>query len=398
VGFEGERWSRERILARTAGMAAGEPYSSALVGRARSRLFGFGAFSRVTAETVRDAETGAARVTFSLTERPRFRFAYGLHWSSETGSAAVVDFIDQNFLGRGLTFGVRGLYEPDDLSGRLYFSARELWGSLFSFESFLLVRRQFPEEGFVEDTQEAALQLSRPLGSQLDGRLYLRYRRSRFFEEEPDPFFPIDLEIANPYVGTGLVYDARNDAIDPRRGLLASADLTVTGPWLGGDFDYARLFTQVAAHRDLALGGRPFGWAGSVRVGLARAFGGQELLRVERFFAGGELSVRGYPSEGLGPQEVLGDLVRPLGGEALLVVNQELRLRLPFDLTGLVFFDAGQVWSEVNDFGSGLAKSLGLGLRAWTPLGLVRFDAGFPLDRRPGDDRYRLYLGLGNAF
>jgi len=45
-----------------------------------------------------------------------------------------------------------------------------------------------------------------------------------------------------------------------------------------------------------------------------------------------------------------------------------------------------------------LAKSLGLGLRARTPLGLLRFDAAYPLDRRPGEPGYKLYVGFGNAF
>ena len=45
-----------------------------------------------------------------------------------------------------------------------------------------------------------------------------------------------------------------------------------------------------------------------------------------------------------------------------------------------------------------LAKSLGLGLRARTPVGLLRLDLAFPLDRRPEDEEYKLYFGFGNAF
>jgi outer membrane protein assembly factor BamA len=125
---------------------------------------------------------------------------------------------------------------------------------------------------------------------------------------------------------------------------------------------------------------------------VAEAFQGQALIEDDRFLAGGEFSVRGYESESLRstgrPEE-----------EALLVLNQELRFPLPVeDLAGLLFFDAGQVWDRWGDFGSGLAKSLGLGLRVTTPVGLLRFDAAFPLDRRPGDERYKLYFGFGNAF
>jgi outer membrane translocation and assembly module TamA len=73
-------------------------------------------------------------------------------------------------------------------------------------------------------------------------------------------------------------------------------------------------------------------------------------------------------------------------------------VRLPWDLTGLAFLDAGQVWDEIGSVDGDFAKALGLGLRARTPIGLLRFDAGFPLDRRPGDPAYRLYVGFGHAF
>ena len=109
--------------------------------------------------------------------------------------------------------------------------------------------------------------------------------------------------------------------------------------------------------------------------------------------------VRGYEMESLGPREILGDIVdRPLGGEALFILNEEIRVPLPWDLTGLLFFDAGQVWAQPEDADFDLAKSLGLGLRARTPLGLLRLDAAYPLDGRPGEKRYRVYVGFGNAF
>jgi outer membrane translocation and assembly module TamA len=133
-------------------------------------------------------------------------------------------------------------------------------------------------------------------------------------------------------------------------------------------------------------------------VGVAHPFRGQELIRDERFFAGGPYSVRGYELESLGPQESLGSVRRAAGGEALVVINEELRLELPWDLVGLAFFDAGQVWARPGDADLDLAKSIGLGLRARSPLGLLRFDAAYPLDRRPEEARYKLYFGFGNAF
>ncbi|HET9228208.1 MAG TPA: BamA/TamA family outer membrane protein, partial [Thermoanaerobaculia bacterium] len=134
-------------------------------------------------------------------------------------------------------------------------------------------------------------------------------------------------------------------------------------------------------------------WAQSLQTGLAQAYSGQSLISDDRFFAGGEFSVRGYERRSLRVEE--GDPEE----ETLLVLNEELRFPLPFeDFTGLVFFDAGQVWEGLGAFDTDLATSLGLGLRMKSPVGLLRLDLAFPLDRRPGDESYKLYLGFGNAF
>jgi outer membrane protein assembly factor BamA len=298
---------------------------------------------------------------------------------------------------------LRALYQEDDQSGRLYLRTGGLLGTDFSLESYAEVRRRTFGDSevdslqFIEDREEVSLQLSKPVGRADQASLYARYRTTHLYEEEPDPFFPFDLEIKLPYVGVNYVHDTRDDRLDPRRGLFGSLDLSGSGTFLGSDFKYARLFGQTSSFVGLRLAGRPWTWAQSVRVGLARPFGGQEVIRDERFFAGGPYSVRGYELESLGPQEFL-ETGRAAGGEALFVLNEEIRFVLPWDLTGLVFFDAGQVWAKPDDVDFDLAKALGLGLRARTPLGLLRFDAGFPLDRREGDDSYKLYFGLGNTF
>lgn len=409
VDIAGERGSRPALLLREADLDVGEPFRQEDVEEARSRLFRTGVFSRVDAEVEKDGtpgdaanpgETAEARVTFSIAERPRFRFGYGVRWESEEGTGAVVDFVDQNFLGRAMTFGLRGLYQEDDRSGRLYLRTGGILGTEISLESYAEGRRQiFTADNLIEDRREAALQASRPIGRADTARLYARYRTTRVFEIEPNPFVPFESETRLPLLGVQLLRDTRDDPIDPSRGLFASLDLSGSDTFLGSDFQFLRLFAQASSFRGFSLAGRRWTWAQAVRLGLAQPFAGQEVIRSERFFAGGPYSVRGYEMESLGPREVLGDIIdRPLGGEALFILNQEIRVPLPWDLTGLVFFDAGQVWARPGDADFDLATSLGLGLRARTPLGLLRLDAAYPFDRRPGEASYRVYVGFGNAF
>jgi len=396
IELQGERWSRPAPMLREAGLAAGEPFTETGVEEARNRLFSTGVFSSVDAEVSK--ADGAAKVSFSLAERPRFHLGYGVRWENEVGTAAALDFVDRNFLGRAMTLGLLGLYQSDDRSGRLYLYTGGVLGTRISFDGYAEERRRlFTGDNLIEDRREAALQASRPFGESGTARLYTRYRTTHLFEMEPDPFFPFDLTISLPYAGVELLHDTRNDRVDPRSGLFISFDLSGSGTFLGSDFKYVRLFAQASAFRDVSFTGRPWTWAQAVRLGFAHPFG-QEMIRDERFFAGGPFSVRGYELESLGPREILGDIDRAAGGEALLVINEELRFALPWDLTGLVFFDAGQVWARPQDADFDLAKALGLGLRARSPVGLLRLDAAYPLDRRRGEPRYKLYLGFGNSF
>jgi outer membrane protein assembly factor BamA len=148
--------------------------------------------------------------------------------------------------------------------------------------------------------------------------------------------------------------------------------------------------------RAMGRGGGAFTWAQSFRAALLEPYDSTEIPTSERLRAGGEHSVRGYRTESLGP---LDDEGNALGGEVLFIVNQELRFPLQRDwLSGLVFFDAGNVWESRESIDSGLFKSVGLGLRALTPAGPLRFDVAFPLDRRVGDDRVKVYFGFGHVF
>jgi outer membrane protein insertion porin family len=116
----------------------------------------------------------------------------------------------------------------------------------------------------------------------------------------------------------------------------------------------------------------------------------------DRFRAGGATSVRGYGEESLGPRTVDGF---PLGGDRLMILNQELRFPLFRWVNGVTFIDAGNIFGKGQDW-DGLKVGYGFGLRFDTPVGLLRGDVGFPGSTLPNatNRSARWYFGFGHIF
>jgi outer membrane translocation and assembly module TamA len=140
----------------------------------------------------------------------------------------------------------------------------------------------------------------------------------------------------------------------------------------------------------------------SARAGLASTLGdAAPLLPLpERFFAGGDYGPRGFPVDGVGPKVASpsGQLY-PTGGNALLLGGAEMRYNLTRSFQVATFLDNGNVYLEVRDLDLGALRwSTGLGVRYRTPIGPVRLDWGYLLDRHPGEAPSHFHLTIGYAF
>ena len=196
-----------------------------------------------------------------------------------------------------------------------------------------------------------------------------------------------------------VVNDQRDDALDPRQGLFVGADVQSSFRFLGGA-RFVKGFLQAATYRRLRAG---LTLALSGRLGLARAFGQGEPVQLplpERFFAGGDYGPRGFKTDFAGPvEEGSGGELVPTGGNALLFGGLELRYDLRRALSLAAFTDAGSVYPRVSDIDlSEVFYTTGVGVRYKTPVGPVRVDWGYKLNRRPGEGAYRIHVTIGNAF
>jgi outer membrane translocation and assembly module TamA len=159
-------------------------------------------------------------------------------------------------------------------------------------------------------------------------------------------------------------------------------------------------------------------FAGSARLGMATAFArvpdaaaddpelraGVQLPASERFFAGGDTTVRGFALDRLGTPEVIDADGFPIGGNGVVILNAELRLRLMRSVGVVGFLDTGNVFKQATDLDLGrLRSAAGFGVRFQSPIGPIRVDLGFKINRQeipPGhlEDLNAWHISLGQAF
>jgi outer membrane protein assembly factor BamA len=158
--------------------------------------------------------------------------------------------------------------------------------------------------------------------------------------------------------------------------------------------------------------------AARFKVGYEEPFGAtygvsptERIPFEERFRTGGGMSVRGYVEDDeIGPRDASGNVT---GGRFLILSNVEVRFPLVWRLSGALFFDGGNVWTNPSDVktsqfslrggrvgSADYRYSYGGGIRLRTPVGPVRIDYGrkLRLSVYDGDDRGQFHFSLGQAF
>jgi outer membrane protein insertion porin family len=128
-----------------------------------------------------------------------------------------------------------------------------------------------------------------------------------------------------------------------------------------------------------------------------------DLPASERFFAGGDTTIRGYALDSVGAPNTISSNGFPTGGNAVILLNGELRMPVWRDLGAVLFVDGGNVFRRVTEMDLGeLRGSVGFGLRYKSPIGPIRVDLGFKLDRREIrgtlERPTEIHFSLGQAF
>jgi outer membrane protein assembly factor BamA len=389
------------------------------------RLYGLELFQFVAIEEIDpDPASNVVRMRVTATEGKHQRLRGTVGYGSEEHARVTGNYRHVNFLGGARTAGVEGKWSSLDRGAALTFGDPNIFSKLalnMRVENWF-----FDQPTYELETKGGRATLTRRFGrsgalsqdrsvTTLSGGYLFEYEDYVVFPEAlADPKFrPTLIALGlDPRTGraegrlSAVLADFNRNTtqnlLDARRGYVLSAHVEKAG--LGGDYNYFETTAE----------GRHY-WNLNDRAVLATrvraaALGGTDAPDTDipffkRYFLGGSQSLRGWGRFEVSPLAE----GYPIGGLTSLETMIELRVPVTTNIGGVVFFDAGNVWPDTYDFNLGDMKyDVGAGIRYRTPVGPIRFDAGWQLtkiegliingDPRNNDRRWRLHFSVGQAF
>jgi outer membrane protein assembly factor BamA len=427
IAVAGNEKTSERLVREQVELQTAQPLDLSALARSRKSLYDTQAFSLVdiTREDVSSraiAATEAAglgtelvqegqklvRLNVSVREVQPIQLRYGFSYDTERGVGGILDVSNHNSLGKARVTGFRARYDGEVRDFRGYINQPSLrYWPIETIASVYYRDEHNPvttlTSPFNIDRRGVSIQQERELGDAYVWNWGMRYERARTFDPRPNAALNEMLTVTP--LTTSLTRETRDDVLDATRGAFSSHAFAYAPSWLGSDQAFIKYFGQYFHYIPLQRERRErftnevlrprFVYAGAIRLGIARPFGG-DLPRSERFFAGGSTTMRGLEQNAVGGLDLAGV---PLGGDAMFVINNEVRFPLVSIFDGVVFSDVGNVFPRISEFSfADLRKTAGVGLRVRTRWFLVRGDYGVVLDRRAGERRGRFYFSLGQAF
>jgi outer membrane protein assembly complex protein YaeT len=449
--------TKPEVIRRELQLKPGDPLGVAAVIESRRRLAELGLFRRVNITELRHGAEATRDLLVTVEEAPATTLTYGaggevrliVTSEEETGAAtqrlefaprASFSIGRRNLFGKNrsinLFTGVALHPEDSPAQGTTEYQVVETYREPRVFGT--------PFDAFVRGVQEQQIrssysftrrQLSADVTRHLTPSVFVtgdyRIESTTVFNTHVAPADQLLIDRLFPQVRlssflSSVVFDTRDDPVDPRRGEYFSVNGQLAARAIGSEVGFVKSFFTASMFRQVSSTSHIV-FAGDARLGLAHGFPRivpgtdsqgnpildingrpvlteiEELPQSERFFAGGDTTVRGFALDTLGTPATIDKNGFPIGGNGVVLFNAELRVPVGRGVGFVGFLDTGNVFAQVSDIYLGdLRSSAGFGVRYKSPVGPIRIDLGFKLRREVVAGQLErltaLHISFGEAF
>jgi translocation and assembly module TamA len=373
---------RPSLVERFVDFRTGDPYDGVEVSDLYSALLSTGYFASVDLRTSPGVPPDIdVPVTIEMTPAKRQVYTAGVGYSTDTGPKLRAGYTNRRVNDRGhqfdATISLSTVLSEAGVSYRVpRKDPRAEWLSM--------------DAGYQHEDTTTSRTDTYKIGIKETRRRTGDWIETRFVDASVEEFVIADDSTTEfllvPGISWSHTFPSSTTVVRPDRGHRVSFRVSGTTEVIGSDSEFlqgdlrAKWILPVLKDTRLLLRGD----AGATWKEELRTLPGSV-----RYFAGGDYSVRGYEYESLGTTDEEGNVV---GGSHLLSGSVEIDRRVWRNWSAAAFFDAGNAFD--NFAHPSLKTSFGAGIRWYSPLGPVRIDIAFPLDKNAPDD-WRVHVTLG---
>ncbi|MGO9613644.1 MAG: outer membrane protein assembly factor BamA [Dissulfurispiraceae bacterium] len=394
IEISGNTRTRDKVIRREIRLDEGDLFNAASLKRSYERLNNLQFFETVDISPKPEPEEKLVDVDVKVKEKSTGFLSVGGGYSSVDKIVGMVDVTQGNLWGTGQYLKLRG--ELGALSSYYEVAYKDPWflDKQLSFGASIYRNTRdygdFDREGY---------------GTEFSlGKNFWEYWTATLSYNFEDALVYNVLDTASTVIkdqgGTyitsafsfSLMRDSTDNHIDPMRGSRNDVSVTVAG--FGGNTGYIKgiaesgwyfpIFDVTAIH----LKGT---------IGYETAIFGKKLPLYEQFYVGGINTVRGFDFGYAGPLDING---QPIGGTREVIFNSEYIFPIipEYKFKGVVFFDAGKGYDASEGLLTNLRYGAGPGIRWISPVGPIRVEWGFNLNRRPGEAASKIEFTFGSVF
>jgi outer membrane protein assembly complex protein YaeT len=415
IAIQGEQQVEEQAIRHQLTIHEGQRTSDKDLATSADAIYSLGMFQAVTPRALNpEAADEPLDVEFEVIERKPHALQFSAGYSSTEGFRTQVEWTHRNLFAGAQQLTLLARYSSIEQRGEVRLRLPYFLAERTAFTQTLFARNEkeagiSPGGGFFGVSGEAQpafdlfsvgteSRVEHRFTQRLSGVVGVNFSRNDFSNVDRAALTAAEQEIAED--NTLLVqfvevqYNTSDSFLNPTHGMVLRGRLEHSTTAVISDVSFVKLVLE--ARHYLPLSQRLL-LATRLKLGGIEPYGSSTDVPFNvRFFAGGPGSVRGFQLNRLGPVNADGD---PIGGLSLIEGSAELRFPLFGDFGAVLFLDFGNVFSPPFTYHLGdLRYAVGPGLRYNTPVGPLRLDVGFIVDRRAGENFGRVEFSIGQAF
>lgn len=412
ISISGNKIIEDKVILRGINIKSGDLFSQSKIFEGNRDLYMLGYFDTIDVTYSTSTASQIVDVSIRVKERSTRFIKGGLGYGTQTKERVTLGFEDLNFLGNGRKLDVTGTHsgfvtEPSRFRTTLVqtkLTQPFIFGTRLDGQTD--ISREWDEREAYDSIQTSwRTSVGRRFGPEITTNLHYRFQGTRVTRVSPFAQTPGFTNVSA--IGPTFTYDNTNDPFLPSIGWRVIGTFEEGLRLFNGDVRFHKLESRVGRF-DTEFGGWTLFEGLQAGLILPDSTADHDIIPIfERYFLGGANSIRGYNERELGPRDQTG---APLGGNAFLVGNLELRHKIYKKIFGVVFLDGGQLYPtdpgarwphmrlhELDDF----RYATGAGIRLHSPVGAIRLEFGYKLNPEGPTNflnRAGIHFSIGEVF